>query len=49
MNNAKMDFYYWFHMQYLFKRWPTPHYFTNSNDIAIFCGFGIIAEKIDPR
>ena len=30
----------------------TPHYFTNTNstntnDITIFCGFGIISEKID--
>ena len=45
-----MKFHYWLHMQYLFKRWPlfTPHYFTNSNDITIFCGFVIISEKIDP-
>ena len=26
----------------------TPQHFTNSNDITIFCGFGIISEIIDP-
>ena len=26
----------------------TTQHFTNSNDITIFCGFGIISEIIDP-